>query len=319
MADVSRDALLGRFKKRLEILQTRLKRPEKLRAPLEGPPPASLFRLPFELRLQIYHYCIPRKQVIDVCSPRFDTWWHYQETNPKWNLDCASSFEDCPEVVAGAVDSDTFEDKQLGYEDYKLDFEDISHPNRAKNNVFLLSKQISNEALNVLYGENFFKLYLNGKDEYYLRKNFTESNIRRMRYLLLVAQPRGASYPHTIPNSELWSSILPALKVLRIIAEQPVRASSYYGAPTLEQEMDRWFKWIGPFLLCFGRHLSDKTIIEVDADGQAETIELVQKCLPHSFREIRCPLVGDLIFQRGLFSIDSSYWDDDGPKNSLNV
>lgn len=50
-----------------------------------------------------------------------------------------------------------------------------------------------------------------------------------------------------IPDNALWASILPSLRVLRIVAEQPLESVGYFGAPTLEQEMDRWVKWIRPF------------------------------------------------------------------------
>ena len=63
--------------------------------------------------------------------------------------------------------------------------------NKNKNSIFLLSKQISEEALDILYGDNIFKLYLHGEGEVYLKKNFTEANRQRMRYLLLIAEPNG--------------------------------------------------------------------------------------------------------------------------------
>ncbi|PVH68668.1 hypothetical protein DL98DRAFT_554759 [Cadophora sp. DSE1049] len=217
------------------------------------PPPVSptgLLRLPFEIRLQIYHYFIPHKE----------------------------------------------------------------------NSIFVVSKQISEETLDILYGENTFKLHLHGEGQYYLKKNFAEANRQRMRYLLLVAQPTGVSYePGRMPDNALWSSILPTLKGLRIVAEQPVEASSYYGAPSLEQEIDRWVKWIRPFLQCFGQYLSRETIVQVDINGRAETRELVKECLPYGYREIRCRHVGDLIFKRGRFSWESGYWDDDDRINSRDA
>jgi len=97
----------------------------------------------------------------------------------------------------------------------------------------------------------------------------------------------GVSYePRRMPDNSLWSSILPTLKGLRIVTEQPVEASSYHGAPSLEQEIDRWVKWIKPFLQCFGQYLSRETIVQVDIDDRAETKELVKKCLPHGYQEI---------------------------------
>jgi hypothetical protein len=66
MEDHSRVALLEMFRKRIEVLNARLETLKKLSAPLEAPPPprvppVGLLRLPFEIRLQIYHYCIPRE------------------------------------------------------------------------------------------------------------------------------------------------------------------------------------------------------------------------------------------------------------------
>jgi len=60
-------ALLEMFKKRLVVLNANLEKLEKLRAPPDAPP-TGLLRLPFEIHLQIYHYCkkltnIPVKQV----------------------------------------------------------------------------------------------------------------------------------------------------------------------------------------------------------------------------------------------------------------
>lgn len=45
---------------------------EKLRTPPEAPA-TGLLRLPMEIRLQIYSYCIPRKRIIAVTFPRFNT------------------------------------------------------------------------------------------------------------------------------------------------------------------------------------------------------------------------------------------------------
>lgn len=118
---------------------------------------------------------------------------------------------------------------------YTLDFEDY-YSNRTKDRIFLQSKQISTEALDNLYGDNIFELNINGEGEYHLKKNFTDSNRRKMRYLLVIA--RSVARLEILPDNALWSSILPNLKALRIEFAQPVQASSYCGAPTLKQEVD---------------------------------------------------------------------------------
>ena len=60
MEDPSTAVLLELFRKRMDVLNTRLEMLEQLSAPLKAPlpPPVSptgLLRLPFEIRLQIYH------------------------------------------------------------------------------------------------------------------------------------------------------------------------------------------------------------------------------------------------------------------------
>jgi hypothetical protein len=195
--------------------------------------------------------------------------------------------------------------------DGTLEFEDFfCNPNKNKNSIFLLSKQISEEALDVLYGDNVFKLSLREEGEYHFKKNFTNRNRQRMRSLLLLARPRGVLYtPERIVDDALWCSILPHLKGLRLVLEQPVKAGSYDNAPTLEQDMDRWINWIRPFLQCLGQHLSIQTNVEIDNDGRIETGALIKECLPHGYREIRCRKFGDYIFKRGQFSWESGYWD----------
>lgn len=305
--DLDLDRLAEMFRKRLVVLKASLERLEKLCAPSEAPA-TGLLRLPFEIRLQIYHHCIPRKRLVDVSNPYFSP--------ERPSVDSTSTVEDGDSEYDAVYSQDCTEldDQRLGSIDYWDSYKN-------KNSIFLLSRQISGEALDVLYGENVFKLHLHGEGEYYLKKNFVEANRQRMRYLLLTAGPRGVSYtPGRIPDDSLWRSILPQLKLLRIVAEQPRKAGGYYNAPTLEQDMECWVNWIRPFLRCFGRHLLGQTVVEVDDDGQVETEALLKECLPGGYRKVQCHVAGDLIFRRGRFSLESGYWDDDdGPTGSWDA
>ena len=129
MEDIS-TALLERFSKHLEKLNKLLENLKNLDAslkrtyPLPRVTPTSLLDLPFEIRLQIYCYCIPRKCIIGVSHPRFPIGWPLEQ------------------------EGDT------------LDFEgDYWNLNKNKNSLLLLSKQLSEECLDILYGENISKLY----------------------------------------------------------------------------------------------------------------------------------------------------------------
>lgn len=254
--------------------------------PRVKPTPVGLLDIPFEIRLQIYHYCITRKRIVNVHLPGLD-----HEDDTLESESCNLNLED-----------DTPKETHAE-EDVWPDFWNIMEN---KNSLFRVSKQISEEALNVLYGENIFQLRLDGAGEYCLRKNFSKENRQRMRCLLVVAQPMGVSFNDAVPDDALWSSILPHLKAFRLVAQQPLESAGYDNAPTLEQEVDGWVKWIRPFLECFGRHLpSGGTVVDVDDDDRKETSELVKECLPNGCRKVRCRLVGDLLFKRWRFSIES--------------
>jgi hypothetical protein len=138
--------------------------------------------------------------------------------------------------------------------------------------------------------------------------NFTEQNRQRMRYLVLIVEPRGLSYkPGQAVDEALWRSLLPKLKGLRIIAEQPIRPFRPF---LLEDDTSFWVDWTQPYLQCFGQYLSTGTDVQIDFDKRAETRALAKQYLPLGFREIRCRRFGDFVFKRGQFSLESGYWDD---------
>jgi hypothetical protein len=121
-------ALLEMFKKRLVILNANLEKLEKLRT-LPDTPPTSLLRLLFKIRLQIYHYYIPRKRVIEVSRPRFNTSWLF--VNRTLDFEDALDFEDDPDLEDDpGVEDDpdlegeaVIEDRILDLDDYVLDFD----------------------------------------------------------------------------------------------------------------------------------------------------------------------------------------------------
>lgn len=205
-------------------------------------------------------------------------------------------------------------------EDYCFMESNFFNRDYSRVNVLRLSKQVTEECLGILYGENTFRLCLNGEGEWDMRENFTEKNRRRMRYLIITANPAGVSYEISTPDHSLWASILPNLKALLIIPEQPIRAQGYYNAPTLREDIDTWLAWISPYLETFGHHIPEELNVTVDDDCRKDTRELVQAFLPATVR-LKHSALGDFIFQRGRFSIESGYWDDlyDGPTSSRDV
>ncbi|TVY45532.1 hypothetical protein LOCC1_G004884 [Lachnellula occidentalis] len=273
----------------------------------------GLLRLPLELRNQIYHHLIPTKRIIEVSNPRFNYTISYRgrigtdiagfnteddifnseesrvelgaQTPPEIEMpdDNLSICEMEDNVSESGLLEDTHVKDVVDFggctnSAYKIFQDDVTSSwgtDRKKNSIFLVCKQISNEALDIMYGENAFKGYLHTDGGLCLNRNFTEANRRRMRLLLLKAQHR-TWIGEISPHDTMWSSIIPTLNIIRLVAEQPVQAT-YWNAPPLEKEMESWLRFMRAFLSCFHQHLSEGKVLEVDFDGKSETADVVKE------------------------------------------
>lgn len=231
--------------------------------------PCRLLSLPFEIRLQIYHYCIPQNRVVHIClRPQC----HSRETY-------------------GLLDAS-----------FKPD-------GRNNNAIFLLSKQISAEALDVLYEKNFFTCYLREHREFSATFAFGEENRRRIRHLLVVAPADTSAHIFKeVVKDRFWSSIIPQLKALGICAEHPVIPSSFSGR-TLKEDTAQWSRWFGLHLDRFRRHLTSGTVVRVDDNGQQETGKLFREHLVGGYEEVRLRDVKNWIFKTGRLGWFPRYWD----------
>lgn len=192
--------------------------------------------------------------------------------------------------------------------------EDTSIYLKRKTGILSVCRQISEEALNVLYGCNLFILYIHGGAQDKLIK-FGTANLQRIRHLRLVAQPMGVSYPETLKiDRQLWVPLLADLISLSLVAQQPLQARGYYNAPSLEDEMRDWVAWLEPILQYLAKNLARKTLLEVDHNDLAETSQLVQKFFPSGYHRAQT-VTGDRIFMRGEYALESGYWDDDSGMN----
>ena len=70
--------------------------------------------------------------------------------------------------------------------------------------LLLVSKKVSQEATDILYGSNIFRCILDGDGGYCLKQMFTEANRRKIRKLQVVMRPMGCFYqPGKEPDSGL--------------------------------------------------------------------------------------------------------------------
>ena len=75
-----------------------------------------------------------------------------------------------------------------------------------RNSLFIVSKQIGEEVLDYAYGENNFQLQIHRGDERKFKNTFSEQNLERMKYLLVIALPGDILYPSRQgPDNMLWS------------------------------------------------------------------------------------------------------------------
>lgn len=102
-------------------------------------------------------------------------------------------------------------------------------------NVLQLSKQISEECLDILYGENIFHVSLKYGGQRDLRNSSTEQNRHRVRHLIFTAEslrfPPGSNgrlaYDAGRPDESLWATLLPNLKSLWVIVKQPTKEQKF--------------------------------------------------------------------------------------------
>lgn len=236
-----------------------------------GSKPSGFFCLPLEIREKIYFHLLPQSAIsVQYLNFKVDPW-------------IRSLWED-PERQG------TFRKRKTG--------------------ILSVSRQISEEALNVLYGRNLFIVLVHGGAHNKLLK-FGIANIRRIRYLRLVAQPMGIWFPTPVQfDSQLWIPLLTDLSQLCLVLQQPLQARGYYDAPSLEEDMQKWIAWLEPMLRYLARNISDKTIVGVDDNELVETGDVIQKHFHSGYKRVHT-VTGDRIFQRGMFSRESGYWDDD--------
>ena len=187
--------------------------------------------------------------------------------------------------------------------------------------ILLVSRQLSEEALNVLYGENVFEFSFSGSS-LNIFSQFAPANRQRIRRLQLLACHGIPFYislfdpdHHVLPPIlESLAPILANLTRLYIVAQQPLRARTFDNASRLERGMRNWLTTLKPVLECVNQYVSSRATIEVDDNDMEETSELVKKCFPNGYRKVRTQ-TGDICFRRGVYWSDNPIltdplWDD---------
>ena len=194
----------------------------------------GLLRLPLELRQQIYRIIFGSPRLVDLSHVKLalDPYDRSMIYRPKWEKLREKSkpwFEnDDFESHYDYVDNES-EDNAYAYR-FSLEF-----MYEWRTGILEVSRVTSNEALDVLYGHNLFVANTHGGGYHELLK-FSIANLRRVRNLRIVARPMGISHGRPLVfDPQLWLPLLEGLLGFCIVAQQPLAARGYSGAPTLEE------------------------------------------------------------------------------------
>ena len=186
----------------------------------------------------------------------------------------------------------------LNYRLYQSLHENYKPLNPKGHTVVLVSRQISEEALNVLYGENVFEITLHQGNQRF-PSEFAPTNMQRIRRLQLFVRANISCGPPLKLNPYISPPILASLTRLYIVAWQPLEAKTFNNAPRLEREMHKWPTELKLVLEYVNQYVSSRATIEVDDNDMGETSELVKKCFPNGYRKVRTR-TGDIWFERDV-------------------
>ena len=308
--------------------------------------PSAFLTMPLEIRQQIYRFCIPQNLCFtcssDMCRQNRPEGW----VEPLWRLDRTWDgydtseadflFEknDCPHddwesvgvsSTGGENSNEEDEYEPSGLDDYCQISQRYRHGiSRSRRSalpgVLLVCRQITHEVKAMLYGGNTFTVNVHGNGQSNLAGLFSLETREKMRKMIVVLRPMGVSYrPEFCMDRKIWDGVLGSLSVLGVIAEQP-EPPSPYELPRVEPEdaFEKWTTWLIPILEYLGQALPRTAKIVVDANKKEDTVKILEKVMPGRcrFQRLRA---ADSIFRRGEFSLESEYWDDDGPISCRDI
>ena len=282
---------------------------------MTGKTESLFFRLPLELRRHIYAMIFGPQRLVDLR--------HVQcELDP---LTRSMIYRPKSEKLHKTYILGNDEDFDGGDEDFdngdeeKLSESDIEDAHRFstdfmfewRTGILEVSRTISNEALDILYGQNTFIVDIHGMS-YRKFRNFNAANLRRVHYLRVVAQPAGISHGTALVfDPQIWLPMLEGLLQFCIVAQQPLAAGGYYNAPTLAEDLCNWTSQLNPILNYFSANVPKTAAVSLDGNDCAETTAIMDKYFGLRYKKVRT-ITGDFYFKRGKYSMESGYWDDDG-------
>ncbi|KAI2783411.1 hypothetical protein F4815DRAFT_349886 [Daldinia loculata] len=259
----------------------------------EGLPPehasggsSGLFRLldlPLELRNEIYAHLLVQTEPVDCSRVWFSTAARRLRRLAKENApDCCSQNYAC-----------THYDARL----------------RPRTGLLRACRQVSNEALEVLYTQSVFRVDLESRSKFLRFFTIGEANLRRVRHLRLSAFTAYYSYRIAGPGEKQWQFFRP------VALDAAFWTALLEGLLTLEFIMkvptwghhSGWPVWVGQLetVLSFvGERIDEGTDVTIDDNYSMFLCEAVDRCFRKPFRRVRTK-EGDAYYYRTRFDPDN--------------
>ncbi|OIW34676.1 hypothetical protein CONLIGDRAFT_15128 [Coniochaeta ligniaria NRRL 30616] len=186
---------------------------------------------------------------------------------------------------------------------------------RVLHGLLISCRQVREEALGVVYGENVFRVRQLEGEQRFLWEFMPEERRLRIRHIMIELRsdhrtsPDGPQRPDLLPNPWLWEPMIPNLVSIRILAQQPTKTETSFVDRSLllrdhsedccigvASAIALWLHMIKPTLEYFGSRILPSTMVMVDDNGSKEVGVLLERLLP-SFRRIRTE-EGEYTFKR---------------------
>ncbi|KAI1386825.1 uncharacterized protein F4822DRAFT_431693 [Hypoxylon trugodes] len=223
------------------------------------------FDLPLELRNEVYSYLLVQPKPVQVVRLYFTTTWRkLQRLKEEGAPDCCGKNYIC------------------AHYDAKL---------RPYTNILRACKQASEEALDILYGRNTFRMVLESREKFRRLFAVGERNLRRVRYLKIVAVTTYWMYQVISLDEERyffrpaaedavsWSALVGGLASLECVLKLPI-SNSRYG----------WLKWVGQLetvIGFIGEHVDEETEVIVDDNYSIFLCEAVDRSFIKGFERVK--------------------------------
>ncbi|OTA82298.1 hypothetical protein M434DRAFT_401058 [Hypoxylon sp. CO27-5] len=172
---------------------------------------------------------------------------------------------------------------------------------RPLTGILRTCRQISEEALEILYTQNTFHVSLENSSRFLNFFTIGEKNLRRVRYLQLSAYTY--YYAYCVAHPELqwelfrpaaneasqWRALLEGLRTLEFVMKVPT-----WG------HHSGWSVWVAQLetvMGFIGEHVSEETDVTIDDNYSMYLCEAVDRCFKKPFRRVRT-LEGDRYYYK---------------------